>query len=70
MSTRRVREKLREARIARDFALDKSRTVREKNEALDVMTKAELVKYAEENGIEIDKTAKRQRFWKKLRSNR
>lgn len=67
MSSRRVREKLREARIARDFALDKSRAVRENNEALDVMTKAELVKYAEENGIEIDKTAKKAEILEKVK---
>ena len=67
MSSRRVREKLREARIARDFALDKSRAEREKNEALDVMTKAELVKYAEENGIEVDKTAKKAEILGKIK---
>lgn len=67
MSSRRVREKMREARIARDFALDKSRAEREKNEALDVMTKAELVKYAEENGIEIDKTAKKADILEKIK---
>lgn len=67
MSSRRVREKLREARIARDFALDKSRAVRENNEALDIMTKAELVKYAEENGIEIDKTAKKAEILEKVK---
>lgn len=68
MSSRRVREKMREARIARDFALDKSRAAREKNEALDVMTKAELVKYAEENGVEIDKTAKKADILEKVKS--
>ncbi len=59
MSSRRVREKLREAKIARDIAVDKSRRARERNEALDIMTKAELIQYAEDNGIEIDKTAKK-----------
>lgn len=59
MSSRRVREKLREARIARDIAREESRRVREKNEALDSMTKAELIAYAEENGIEVDKAAKK-----------
>ena len=68
MSSRRVREKMREARIARDFALDKSRAVREKNETLDVMTKAELIKYAEENGIEVDKTAKKADILEKVKS--
>ena len=59
MSSRKVREKLREMRIARDFALDESRAKKEKNELLDSLTKAELVAYAEANGIAIDKTAKK-----------
>ena len=59
MSSRRVREKLREMRIARDFDRDDSRATREKNELLDSLTKAELIGYAEANGIEIDKTAKK-----------
>lgn len=67
MSSRRVREKLREAKIARDIAVDDARAKREKNEALDVMTKAELVKYAEENGIEIDKTAKKAEILEKVK---
>ena len=59
MSSRRVREKLREAKIARDVALAESRHEREKAENLNAMTKAQLIEYAEENGIEIDKTAKK-----------
>lgn len=68
MSSRRVREKLREAKIARDIAVDENRRVRERNESLDIMTKAELVKYAEENGIEIDKTAKKADILEKVKS--
>ena len=59
MSSRRVREKLREAKIARDVSLIKSRHEREEKEALEGMTKAQLVEYAEEKGIKIDKTAKK-----------
>ena len=58
MSSRRVREKLREMRIARDVALDESRATREKK-LLDSLTKAELIAYAEENGIMVDKAAKK-----------
>lgn len=67
MSSRRVREKLREAKIARDVSLIKSRRERETNEALDSMTKAQLVEYAEENGIKIDKTAKKAEILEKVR---
>lgn len=67
MSSRRVREKLREAKIARDIALDESRRAKERNEAFDAMTKAELVEYAEENGIEIDKTAKKADILEKVK---
>ena len=67
MSSRRVREKLREMRIARDVARDESRAKREKNELLDSLTKAELVGYAEANGIEIDKTAKKAEILEKIK---
>lgn len=59
MSSRKVREKLREMRIARDIAVEESRRNREKNEALESMTKAQLIQYAEEHGIEVDKAAKK-----------
>ncbi len=67
MSSRRVREKLREAKIARDVALAESRHERERVESLDAMTKAQLIEYAEENGIEIDKTAKKAEILGKLK---
>lgn len=67
MSSRRVREKLREMRIKRDFAVAESRHNRETNDALEKMTKAQLVEYAEENGIEIDKTAKKAEILGKLK---
>lgn len=67
MSTRRQRERLRLAKIKRDVALDKSRATREKNELLDSLTKAELIAYAEANGIEIDKTAKKAEILEKIK---
>lgn len=67
MSSRKVREKLREMRIARDVARDESRATREKNELLDSLTKAELVAYAEANGIEVDKTAKKADILEKIK---
>lgn len=54
--------------MAHDIAVEEARTEREKNEALDAMTKAELVKYAEENGIEVDKTAKKADILEKVKS--
>lgn len=59
---------MREAKIARDIAVDENRRARERNEALGIMTKAELVEYAEENGIEIDKTAKKADILEKVKS--
>ena len=50
---------MRLARIERDMAND---AIREKNELIEnvsKMTKAELIEYAEYNGIEINKTAKK-----------
>ena len=63
MSSRRVREKLREAKIARDVALDNKRH----NEFLDGLTKSALIKYAESKGIEVDKTAKKAEILEKVR---
>ena len=63
MSSRKVREKLREAKIARDVALDKKRH----NEFLASLTKADLIKYAEDKGIEIDKTAKKAEILNKIK---
>jgi len=67
MSSRRVREKLREAKIKRDIAVAENRNKREEKEKLDAMTKAQLIEYAEENGIEIDKTAKKAEILGKLK---
>lgn len=55
MSSRKQREKLRLQRLGFDKAVEESR----KENYLDSLTKAELIAYAEANGIEIDKTAKK-----------
>ena len=67
MSSRRVREKLREMRIARDVELDNGRADQEREAMLAKMTKTELINYAEENGIEIDKTAKKAEILGKIK---
>lgn len=68
MSSRRVREKLREAKIARDLALEKSRKAKVEAERLGVMTKSELIQYAADNNIEIDKTAKKAEILEALKN--
>ena len=55
MSSRKQRERLRLQRMEFDKEVEQGRATA----ALDKMTKAELIAYAEENGIEIDKTAKK-----------
>lgn len=46
-----------------DKEIDKWRT----SQNLDSMTKAQLIQYAEENGIEIDKTAKKAEILEKVK---
>lgn len=55
MSTRKVREILRRRRMNFDRQVEESR----KKKALDGLTKAELIEYAEKKGIKIDKSAKK-----------
>jgi hypothetical protein len=55
MSTRKVREILRRRRMNFDRQVEESR----KKKALDGLTKAELIEYAEKKGIKVDKTAKK-----------
>ena len=55
MSTRKVREILRRRRMNFDRQVEESR----KKKALDGLTKAQLIEYAEKKGIKIDKTAKK-----------
>ena len=63
MSTKRQRERMRLARIEFDMANEAGRR---ENELLS-MTKAQLIQYAEENGIEIDKTAKKADILEKVK---
>ena len=55
MATRKVREILRRRRMNFDRQVEESR----KKKALDGLTKAELIEYAEKKGIKIDKSAKK-----------
>ena len=55
MSTRKVREILRRRRTNFDRQVEESR----KKKALDGLTKAELIEYAEKKGIKVDKSAKK-----------
>jgi hypothetical protein len=55
MSSRKVREMLRLRRLEFDDAVEAAR----KDNEFDAMTKAELIAYAEENGIKVDKAAKK-----------
>ena len=55
MATRKVREILRHRRMQFDRQVEENR----KKKALDGLTKAELIEYAEKKGIKVDKTAKK-----------
>lgn len=59
MATRKQRERMRQARLAFDAEVEQNRREKEINEIFDKKTKAQLVEYAEKNGIEIDKNAKK-----------
>ena len=59
MSSRRQRERRRVEKVAFMEKLKISREEQEKNERLESLTKAELIEYAEYNGIKIDKSAKK-----------
>ena len=55
MATRKVRELLRRRRDEFDRQVEENR----KKKALEGLTKAELIEYAEKKGIKIDKAAKK-----------
>ena len=55
MATRKVREILRLRRMQFDRQVEENR----KKKALDGLTKAELIEYAEKKGIKVDKSAKK-----------
>lgn len=55
MATRKVREILRRRRVEFDRQVEENR----KKKALEGLTKAELIEYAEKKGIKVEKTAKK-----------
>ena len=59
MSSRRQRERFRREKVAYMEELERSREERERDAKLDSLTKAELIEYAEYNGIKVDKSAKK-----------
>ena len=59
MSSRRARERFRREKVAYMEMLHEAQNAGERAEKLEAMTKAQLIEYAENNGIEIDKTAKK-----------
>lgn len=67
MSTRRQRERIRQRMMAFDNTVEKNRKVKEFNDKIDAMTKAQLIEYAKENKIEIDKTAKKAEIVQKIK---
>jgi hypothetical protein len=63
MSSRKQRERLRLQRMEFDKSVEESR----KEIYLDSLTKAELIAYAEANGIEVDKSAKKAEILEKVK---
>ena len=59
MSSRRARERFRREKVAFMEALHANQIENERATRLEAMTKAQLIDYAEANGIEIDKSAKK-----------
>ena len=59
MSSRRARERFRREKVAYMETLRASQAEAEKAARLESLTKAELIEYAEYNGIKIDKSAKK-----------
>ena len=55
MATRKIREILRRRRMEFDRQVEENR----KKKALEGLTKAELLEYAEKKGIKVEKTAKK-----------
>ena len=60
MATRRARERRRLAKLALMEALHESAD-------LERLTKAQLIEYAEEHGIKVDKTAKKAEIYAKIK---
>ena len=67
MSSRRARERFRREKVAYMEALTKARAEAEKTERLEALTKADLIAYAEANGIKIDKNATKAKIINRLK---
>jgi len=67
MSSRRQRERFRREKVAYMETLQESRLENERNSKLESLTKAELIEYAEYNGIKIDKTARKADILEKIK---
>ena len=67
MSSRRARERFRRGRVEFMEKLNEAHNARDREEKLDAMTKAELIEYADDNGIKIDKTAKKAEILEKIK---
>lgn len=59
MATRKQRERMRKRRMEFDRIVEENRRINEETESVGKMTKAQLIQYAADNDIEIDKTAKK-----------
>ena len=70
MSSRRARERFRREKIAYMEALHAAQAENERATRLEAMTKAQLIEYAEANGINVDKSAKKADIISALRSDR
>ena len=70
MSSRKQRERIRQRMIAFDNTVEKNRKIKEFNDFIDAMTKAQLIEYAKEKNIEIDKTAKKAEIVSKIKEQR
>ena len=67
MSSRRARERFRREKVAFMESLRANQIETERATRLEAMTKAQLIEYAEANGIEIDKSAKKAEILEKIK---
>ena len=67
MSTRKQREMRRLRRMEFDRQVEEARKQKNLDERLGSMTRTQLITYAEENGIKIDKTAKKAEILEKIK---
>lgn len=67
MSTRKQREMRRLKRMEFDRRVEEVRRQKNLGERLSSMTRTQLITYADENGIKIDKTAKKAEILEKIK---